>query len=147
MGLAALCPRRKPPSHCQAMLCVFIHAMTTSFLSREEESLENIKQYYVECMSEEAKYQAISNIYGVITIGQAIIFCHVSHHAQLCLWQRFDPVKNETAKQRPDWHGSSPGTICGSSEDCMVACWCFEVLQSPRLLRAHNHPDRLNFTQ
>ena len=47
-------------------------------LFREEESLDNIKQYYVECMSEESKYQAISNIYGVITIGQAIIFCHVS---------------------------------------------------------------------
>lgn len=47
-------------------------------LKREQESLDNIKQYYVRCRSEEEKYQAIQNIYGSITIGQAIIFCHVS---------------------------------------------------------------------
>lgn len=44
-------------------------------LKREEESLDNIKQYYVKCRN---KFLAISNIYGVVTIGQAIIFCHVS---------------------------------------------------------------------
>ena len=53
-------------------------------LRREEESLENIKQYYVHCNTQEDKYQAIANIYGVLTIGQAMIFCHVSrfklHH-------------------------------------------------------------------
>lgn len=47
-------------------------------LKREQESLENIKQYYVRCRNQDEKYQAIQNIYGVITIGQAIIFCHVS---------------------------------------------------------------------
>lgn len=45
-------------------------------LLREEESLDNIKQYYVKCKNAEDKYKAICNIYGVITIGQAIIFCH-----------------------------------------------------------------------
>merc|ERR1712071_621269 len=45
-------------------------------LRREEESLDNIKQYYVNCASKEKKYQSISNIYGVLTIGQAMIFCH-----------------------------------------------------------------------
>lgn len=47
-------------------------------LLKEEESLDNIKQYYVNCKDAAEKYQAITNIYGVITIGQAIIFCHVS---------------------------------------------------------------------
>lgn len=47
-------------------------------LLREQESLDNIKQYYVKCKNQDEKYQAISNIYGVITVGQAIIFCHVS---------------------------------------------------------------------
>lgn len=47
-------------------------------LLREQESLDNIKQYYVQCKNQEEKYQAIQNIYGVITVGQAIIFCHVS---------------------------------------------------------------------
>ncbi|XP_077286524.1 putative ATP-dependent RNA helicase Dbp80 [Arctopsyche grandis] len=45
-------------------------------LLREEESLDNIKQFYVKCRGQEEKYHAICNIYGVITIGQAIIFCH-----------------------------------------------------------------------
>lgn len=46
-------------------------------LKREEESLDNIKQYYVVCKNEKDKYQAIINIYGVVTIGQAMIFCQV----------------------------------------------------------------------
>lgn len=46
-------------------------------LRRDQESLDNIKQYYVQCKNQEDKYQAIQNIYGVITVGQAIIFCHV----------------------------------------------------------------------
>ncbi|GBP97278.1 DEAD-box helicase Dbp80 [Eumeta japonica] len=33
-------------------------------LKREQESLDNIKQYYVRCRSEDEKYQAIQNIYG-----------------------------------------------------------------------------------
>uniref|UniRef100_A0A0K2T7Y8 RNA helicase n=1 Tax=Lepeophtheirus salmonis TaxID=72036 RepID=A0A0K2T7Y8_LEPSM len=44
-------------------------------LRREEETLDNIKQYWVSCETLEAKHAAISNIYGVITIGQAMIFC------------------------------------------------------------------------
>lgn len=49
----------------------------TFSLHREQESLDNIKQYYVRCRTENEKYQAIQNVYGVITVGQAIIFCHV----------------------------------------------------------------------
>ncbi|CAO1419488.1 unnamed protein product [Diamesa hyperborea] len=45
-------------------------------LRKEEEALDNIMQYYVKCRDQDQKYQAISNLYGVITIGQAIIFCH-----------------------------------------------------------------------
>ncbi|XP_067217178.1 DEAD-box helicase Dbp80 isoform X2 [Linepithema humile] len=50
-------------------------------LLREEESLDNIKQYYIQCKNSEEKYAAITNIYGVITIGQAIIFCHTKKTA------------------------------------------------------------------
>lgn len=49
-------------------------------LRKEEEALDNIMQYYVKCRDQDQKYQAISNLYGVITIGQAIIFCHVNIH-------------------------------------------------------------------
>ena len=42
-------------------------------LRKEEESLDNIKQYYVNCDTPEAKYRSIANIYGVITIGMYCI--------------------------------------------------------------------------
>ncbi|KAK9879617.1 hypothetical protein WA026_006681 [Henosepilachna vigintioctopunctata] len=45
-------------------------------LKREEESLDNIQQYYVKCPTEESKYRALTNIYGTVGVGQAIIFCH-----------------------------------------------------------------------
>jgi len=53
-------------------------------LLKEEESLDNIKQYYIRCKDINEKYTAITNIYGVITIGQAIIFCHVRFSIIFC---------------------------------------------------------------
>lgn len=44
-------------------------------LKREEESLENINQYYVETgFSDDSKYEALANIFGTISMGQAFIF-------------------------------------------------------------------------
>lgn len=48
-------------------------------LKREEESLENIQQYYVKCSGPQEKYNALTNIYGTVGIGQAIIFCQVGN--------------------------------------------------------------------
>uniref|UniRef100_A0A665X0R7 RNA helicase n=1 Tax=Echeneis naucrates TaxID=173247 RepID=A0A665X0R7_ECHNA len=45
-------------------------------LKREEETLDTIKQYFVLCNSKEEKFHALCNIYGAITIAQAMIFCH-----------------------------------------------------------------------
>jgi hypothetical protein len=50
----------------------------TISLRREEESLDNIKQVYITCQDDTEKFEALSNIYGVLSIGQAMIFCHVS---------------------------------------------------------------------
>lgn len=47
-------------------------------LKRAEESLNNIKQFYVECKDQDEKFNALANLYGVISIGQSMIFCHVS---------------------------------------------------------------------
>lgn len=52
-------------------------------LRKEELTLNNIRQYYVLCENRKDKYQALCNIYGGITIGQAIIFCQVT--AEICL--------------------------------------------------------------
>lgn len=46
-------------------------------LRREEESLDNIGQYYIDCRDLDDKYQALINIYGSISIGQCMIFCAV----------------------------------------------------------------------
>lgn len=56
--------------------CCMMLDLTPVF--REEESLDNIKQVYFECSNKEEKFQALSNIYGTISIGQSMIFCHVS---------------------------------------------------------------------
>lgn len=50
-------------------------------LKREEETLDTIKQYYVLCSNRDEKFQALCNLYGAITIAQAMIFCHVSSSA------------------------------------------------------------------
>jgi ATP-dependent RNA helicase DDX19/DBP5 len=50
-------------------------------LKRNEESLDNIKQFYVACASEDAKFEALCNLYGVVSIGQAMVFCHTKKSA------------------------------------------------------------------
>ncbi len=44
---------------------------------REQQTLENIRQYKVDCANREEKFRTICDIYGTLTIGQSIIFCHV----------------------------------------------------------------------
>ncbi|XP_064642570.1 ATP-dependent RNA helicase DDX19A-like [Lineus longissimus] len=53
----------------------------TISLRREEESLDNIKQVYITCQDDQEKFEALSNIYGVLSIGQAMIFCHTKKKA------------------------------------------------------------------
>lgn len=48
-------------------------------LRRDEQTLKNIKQYYVKCANREEKYEAVMNLYGGLTIASAIIFCYVSY--------------------------------------------------------------------
>lgn len=47
-------------------------------LKREEETLDTIKQFYVVCKGKEDKFTALCNLYGSLTIAQAMIFCRVS---------------------------------------------------------------------
>jgi len=51
-------------------------------LRRDEETLDNIKQYYVECKSPEMKYQALVSISSVLSVGQGIIFCRTKKMAK-----------------------------------------------------------------
>uniref|UniRef100_UPI00358DE69D ATP-dependent RNA helicase DDX19A-like n=1 Tax=Myxine glutinosa TaxID=7769 RepID=UPI00358DE69D len=50
-------------------------------LRRDEETLVNIKQYFIMCRDRNAKFQALCNIYGAITIAQVMIFCETRRMA------------------------------------------------------------------
>ncbi|NXG66620.1 DDX25 helicase, partial [Hemiprocne comata] len=50
-------------------------------LREEELTLGNIRQFFFICQGREQKYRALCNIYGGITIGQAIIFCQTRRSA------------------------------------------------------------------
>lgn len=52
-------------------------------LKREQESLENIIQYYVKAPNDQAKLQSLFNIYAILDGGQAVIFCRTRDTAQL----------------------------------------------------------------
>ena len=36
-------------------------------------------QFFVDCKRQEDKFVALCTLYGVVSIGQAMIFCHVSY--------------------------------------------------------------------
>ncbi|KAF3861200.1 hypothetical protein F7725_001455 [Dissostichus mawsoni] len=42
---------------------------------REEETLDTIKQFYILCREEEEKFSALCDLYGGLTVAQAMIFC------------------------------------------------------------------------
>ncbi|TFY76666.1 hypothetical protein EWM64_g7345 [Hericium alpestre] len=44
-------------------------------LKRNELSVESIRQFYMDCKSEEHKYDVLVSLYQLLTIGQSIIFC------------------------------------------------------------------------
>lgn len=46
-------------------------------LRREEETLDTIKQFYVVCKEKEDKFTSLCDLYGTLTIAQAMIFCRV----------------------------------------------------------------------
>ncbi|XP_048368964.1 ATP-dependent RNA helicase DDX25 [Sphaerodactylus townsendi] len=59
-------------------------------LRREELTLDNIRQYYLVCDNREDKYKALCNIYGSITVGQAMIFCQTRKNAKWLALQLSD---------------------------------------------------------
>ena len=47
-------------------------------LKHEELTVEGIKQLYMDCDSEQHKYDVLVKLYGLMTIGSSIIFVKVS---------------------------------------------------------------------
>ena len=46
-------------------------------LRHEDLTVEGIKQIYLDCDSEQAKYDVLVKFYGLLTIGSSIIFVKV----------------------------------------------------------------------
>lgn len=46
-------------------------------LRHEELTVEGIKQLYLDCQSEQDKYETLVRLYGLMTIGSSIIFVKV----------------------------------------------------------------------
>ncbi|KAI8820764.1 P-loop containing nucleoside triphosphate hydrolase protein [Fimicolochytrium jonesii] len=79
-------------------------------LRQEELSVEGIKQFYMDCKNENHKVEVLCAIYGLLTIGQSIIFCRRRDvaerlgraltdqgHVCLVLHGGFDPLERDKA--------------------------------------------------
>lgn len=53
----------------------------------EEQSLDNINQYYIDVNNEQEKYEALTNIFGTISMGQAFIFVETKMSASRLVQQ------------------------------------------------------------
>jgi ATP-dependent RNA helicase DDX19/DBP5 len=52
-------------------------------LKQEELSVDTIKQFYMDCENEQTKADTLCDIYGLLTIGQSIIFVRVNNYFKL----------------------------------------------------------------
>ena len=65
------------PDHVRRFAERFARNANEITLQREELSVDSIKQFYVDCDSEEHKYEVLVNLYDLLTVSQSIIFCRV----------------------------------------------------------------------
>ena len=59
-------------------------------LKTEELSVEGIKQFYMDCTSEQQKFEVLVQIYSLLTVGQSIIF------VQVCSLSTSKPLATKT---------------------------------------------------
>lgn len=48
------------------------------YLKQEDVTVDAIKQLWLQCDGEQGKFDALSILYELMTIGQSIVFCRVS---------------------------------------------------------------------
>ncbi|KAG8901739.1 RNA helicase required for poly(A+) mRNA export, partial [Tulasnella sp. 408] len=74
-------------------------------LKQEELSVEGIKQFYMDCASEDKKFDVLVELYSLLTIGQSMIFCKRRETADV-IAQRM----SEQGHQVVSLHGSKDAT-------------------------------------
>jgi ATP-dependent RNA helicase DDX19/DBP5 len=67
------------PDHVRTFASKFAPNPNKIELQKEELSVDNIRQFYMDCKNEEHKYDILVSLYQLLTIGQSIIFCQVIH--------------------------------------------------------------------
>ncbi|KAF7724319.1 RNA helicase required for poly(A+) mRNA export [Apophysomyces ossiformis] len=63
------------PDHVRTFATRFAPEANEITLRREQLSLDGIKQFYMDCMNEDHKYEVLTNLYDLLTVSQSIIFC------------------------------------------------------------------------
>lgn len=61
-------------------------------LQHQDLTVEGIKQIYLDCDSDQAKYEILVKFYGLMTIGSSIIFVKVS----IYMFHNFFKMKNNS---------------------------------------------------
>jgi len=69
------------PDHVRNFASKFAPNANKIELKKNELSVDNIRQFYMDCRSEEHKYEVLVSLYNLLTIGQSIIFCQHRHTA------------------------------------------------------------------
>lgn len=69
------------PDHVLQYAAKFAPGANMITLRHEELTVEGIKQLYLDCHSEENKYEILLKLYGLMTIGSSIIFVQVRSSA------------------------------------------------------------------
>ncbi|KAI7868648.1 P-loop containing nucleoside triphosphate hydrolase protein [Spinellus fusiger] len=63
------------PEHVTRFASRFAPNANEITLKREQLSVDAIRQFYMDCDSEQHKYEVLTNLYDILTVSQSIIFC------------------------------------------------------------------------
>ncbi|KAI8974456.1 P-loop containing nucleoside triphosphate hydrolase protein [Pilobolus umbonatus] len=63
------------PEHVRTFAYKFAPDSNEISLKQEELSVDAIKQYYMDCSTEQDKYEVLCRLYDLLTVSQSIIFC------------------------------------------------------------------------
>ncbi|KAH9831564.1 DEAD-domain-containing protein [Rhodofomes roseus] len=69
------------PDHVRSFASKFAPNANKIELKKNELTVDNIHQFYLDCKSEEQKFTALTQCYELLTVGQSIIFCQHRHTA------------------------------------------------------------------
>jgi len=92
------------PDEVRSFAHTFVPNANEISLHTEELSVEGIKQLYMDCRDEEHKYEVLVGLYGVMNIGQSIIFVDVSALRSLSNPQRRDTADEIARRMIADGH-------------------------------------------